>query len=89
MVLKTRNERKSKELSPLSLVDIGAPLAQKRDHLLRPERRGPVQERLADVVHEVDLDVAAVHGLNESVSVLEADAVDQLPKEKSEFRLIP
>ena len=55
---------------PLPLVDVCALLAEELDHLAGSEGGGPVEERLADVVHEVDLDCAAIDGLDERVGVL-------------------
>ena len=63
---------------PLTFVDVGALLAQKLDHLLSPEGRGPVEEGLSHVVHVVDGGRPVFDGLDQRVRVLAADAVDQL-----------
>ena len=62
----------------MALVDVGALLTKILDHFLSPERRRPVQKRLADVVHVVDGRGAVLNGLDEGVGVLTPDAVDQL-----------
>ena len=67
-----------KRRRPLALVDVGALLTKILDHFLSPERRRPVQKRLADVVHVVDGRGAVLDGLDEGVGVLTPDAVDQL-----------
>lgn len=52
--------------------------AKKLDHFPGSESRRPVEERLSNVICEVDVDSTAGDGGEKRVRVLAADAVDEL-----------
>ncbi len=62
----------------LAFIDVGATFAEEFHHLLGAESRGPVEQSLANVVHEIDFDAARIDGIDQGVRVFAADAVDQL-----------
>ena len=63
----------------LTFVDVGTFGTEELDHFLGAKGRGPVEQGLAHVVHEVHLHLPSLHALDQGVCVLASDAVDQLP----------